>query len=527
MIYVKIMTNKMIKTALTYKHKYGFSVIPTEGKVSRVKWTTYQDEIPTDEIITDWFTRWPNSNMAVITGKVSGYICVVDVDAYKDDSVMDSIKALIPDGLSFPISTTPRGGQHWWFRSTEQLGDRIGFLKGVDFRSMGIIIIPPSKSYKWLVTPKSTEIPLLPESILEALVDTSFDFGKSSQNVSSNGEYFSDGTRDVEMFSIANSLIKTGLPPGFAEDVLNRVMLSWGEENAEWSKAKVESAMKRHVSENLAENVKNWVIDTSGHFFGHDIDKDLNLSTTIDKGNRSKILSRLIKDGIIQRVGNKNGCFRRVEAELDEMDWRNAKTGDYYDLKMPLGLHDLWHVFPGNVIVIAGSPNAGKSAFVMNIVKMNNDKDIRYFNSEMGPEELKTRMMLFDDMNIEEWNAKFYNRNSSFSDVIEPDALNIIDFLEITDNFFMIADEIRKIHDKLGKGVAVICLQKKKDVELGRGAEFSLEKPRLYISLDFQKLKIIKCKNPKHGLNVNGKEIGFRLLHGTTFIEDEASYPFA
>jgi hypothetical protein len=103
--------------------------------------------------------------------------------------------------------------------------------------------------------------------------------------------------------------------------------------------------------------------------------------------------------------------------------------------------------------------------------------------------------------------------------VIKPNGLNIIDFLEITADFFLIAEQIRKIHDRLDKGVAIICLQKKTGAELGRGAEFSLEKPRIYFSLDFQRLKIVKCKNYKYGNNVNGKEIEFRLINGATFIE--------
>lgn len=41
---------------------------------------------------------------------------------------------------------------------------------------------------------------------------------------------------------------------------------------------------------------------------------------------------------------------------------------------------------------------------------------------------------------------------------------------------------VRAIHDKLRNGICIVALQKKKGRELGRGAEFSLEKPRLYLS---------------------------------------------
>jgi len=123
----------MVKVALEYRHKYGICVIPAKGKVPLVTWTEFQEVMPTDEQIESW---WANdANIAIVTGQVSGHICVVDVDAYKNSSVMDSAKALLHEGLEFPISTTPRDGEHWWFRSEEQLGDKIGFIAGCDFRS--------------------------------------------------------------------------------------------------------------------------------------------------------------------------------------------------------------------------------------------------------------------------------------------------------------------------------------------------------------------------------------------------------
>lgn len=519
------MTNKMVATALKYKHKYGFSIIPADGKVPRVKWRDYQEDMATDELIATWFRQWPDANIAVVTGKVSGNVCVVDVDYYKDGNILDEIMKYIPERLKFPISTTPRGGQHWWFRSAVELSDKIDFAKGCDFRSSGIIILPPSKGYKWQTALKSTEIPELPESIIELLGSTSFKFGENEEKGDKRGQgsYFADGRRDNDLFSVSNALIKSGLQEEFIIEVLRLIILTWGEQDTEWIKAKVASAMKRHGLEGLTDRIKEWVEETSGIFRGQDVDKDLCLGTSGDKRYRSKVIRRLVEDGVVQKVGNQNGCFRKVEAVLDEIKWKDAKINDHYDLKMPLNLHFDCTLFPGNIVVIAGTPDAGKTSFVLNIAKMNMDKPINYLNSEMGPEELKTRLLLFSDMDISEWEiVDFYNRNNNFSDVIVPDSLNIIDFLEITDNFFMIAEEIRKIHDKLDKGIAVICLQKKKDVELGRGAEFGLEKPRLYISMDFQKLKIIKCKNPgRSGVNVNGKEIGFRLLHGTTFIKDE------
>ena len=539
----------MVEIALNYKHKYGFCVIPVKGKKSLVKWVPFQDGQSTDDEIKHWWNvQFKNAGIAVVTGKVSGNICAIDVDSYKDESILSSINALLPESLEFPISTTPRGGQHWWFRSTEQLGDKIGFITGCDFRSQGIIVMPPSAGYKWNVCLEDVNIPLLPDEMTKAIKSDQVSVSHPPEsngekayspqgnmttkhvvysknilgacgNVTFHKDYFTDGRRDNDLFSVANALIKSGVDPGLATESLARIVHTWGENDPEWIGTKVKSAMKRHGINNLAAGVKDWVLSTKGTFFSTEIHKDLQLSTTIHKKNCSEILRRLIKDDKIERVGDRNGQFRRIESELEEMNWKDARVGEYYDLKMPLGIHNLCHIYKSNIIIIAGSPNSGKSSFCLNIVKMNSDKDVRYFNSEMGEEELKSRLLLFDDMKSEDWNhVKFYERSSNFSDVIYPDSLNVIDYLELTKDFFLVGGIIRTIHEKLRDGICVMCIQKNRDVELGRGGGLTEEKARLYISMDFQKLKIIKCKNPKQGQSISGKEIDFKLIKGTTFI---------
>ena len=53
---------------------------------------------------------------------------------------------------------------------------------------------------------------------------------------------------------------------------------------------------------------------------------------------------------------------------------------------------------PKNIIVVAGTPNAGKTAFLLNVVQMNmsGKMPIHYFSSEMGSMEFKGRLQKFD-----------------------------------------------------------------------------------------------------------------------------------
>jgi hypothetical protein len=57
--------------------------------------------------------------------------------------------------------------------------------------------------------------------------------------------------------------------------------------------------------------------------------------------------------------------------------------------------------------------------------------------------------------------------------------------------------------------MCVIGLQKNPHVDLGRGGAFSLEKARLYLSLDYQKAKIVSCKNFKENDIIEGNPRGY------------------
>jgi hypothetical protein len=64
------------------------------------------------DVIRGWWERWPDANVAVRTGQVSGLL-IVDVDDH------DALHALARNHGELPRTasvTTPRGGQHYWFR---------------------------------------------------------------------------------------------------------------------------------------------------------------------------------------------------------------------------------------------------------------------------------------------------------------------------------------------------------------------------------------------------------------------------
>jgi hypothetical protein len=269
----------------------------------------------------------------------------------------------------------------------------------------------------------------------------------------------------------------------------------------------------------LSDEVREWVLSSSGVFLSSLVVKELGLSSPGDIKNLSKVLERLRKEGLIDRHGDKRGCYRLRETDLQAMDIMKPSEA-VLNIRYPLYINALFVTLPRNIIVVAGEPDSGKTAFLLNFVQMNmEDFEIHYFNSEMGEMELRSRLSKFGTPGLQEFQkVHWWERSSDFADVVRPDAVNVIDFLEITEDFWKIGTWIKQIHDRLKKGIAVIAIQKKRGAEMGRGGHVTLEKPRLYLNMEPGKVKIVKGKNWRdEENNPNGQELTFKLVKGCNF----------
>ena len=515
-----------IKTALAYKHQFGFSIVPCSGKIPLVDWKLWQKEQPSDEKIKLWWTRWANAGIALVTGEVSGGVCAIDLDGYKDSFQSGPIDRLVGCDLEMPISTTPSGGQHWWFHTKEQLGDRIGFLPATDFRSGGIIILPYSEGYKWRVRLSEREIPELPEALIRALKQSSNKPTESKRPIA--GKYYTEGRRDNDVFSMVNAMIKNGCDPMFVEDTVNRLTKDWENVIPDFAKIKVQSALKRHTEATLVEDVKTWVESAHGDFIATSIYMDLQLSVR-DRKTCTQILSRMVNAGELEHASRKNGHYRKVCKIVTRMDWRSVKPFEYYDIKFPMGIHDMVNIKKTNIIIIAGSSNAGKTAMTMNIAVMNPQHPVTYLCTEMDDTELAERVAGFNKPN-EAWdhvNFVSLDGNAGAGDFIDPDGLNIVDYIEPADGeFYKMQGLINDIHHKLVNGVAVINIQKKRGELYGKGGSGTEERCRLYLTMEFQELTVVKVKSPrktKGGLTqeIQGKKINFKLHNYSNFYVQE------
>jgi hypothetical protein len=270
----------------------------------------------------------------------------------------------------------------------------------------------------------------------------------------------------------------------------------------------------------LSQQIEDFVTGTTGWFSYEEIDKELGLLQPCDKTNRRQVIKRLKDAGVIEAHSRNNKLLRYVKVAVRLVDFKTAGKKSPLAIKYPFGIERYFKTYPGNVIAIAGAADAGKTAFLLNLIKLNmGDFSIYYQTSEMGAEELRSRLEKFEGLGVEDWNFTPEERSRDFADVIRPDCINIVDYLELAGDFYMVADYLRAIHEKLSSGIAIVALQKKRGAELGRGGDFGLEKPRLYLSMDTGKLTIQKAKNwaVPHA-NPNGLVCEFKIVNGCTFI---------
>lgn len=310
-----------------------------------------------------------------------------------------------------------------------------------------------------------------------------------------------------------------------------------------------ESVARKASGDAVIDRLKEILDGIEGKFHINDIYRETEAYTAAEKRAVRAYLNRMATDGHIQKDRGVSGRFCASDSELEYMDWESV-SAEKSNIWLPLGISEMVDIMPGNIIVLAGQGNAGKSTMVKRIALENlrRGMDVYLFNSEAHEVEFHNSLLRdfgrarFDEFAKfkEEGRFKVVSRSGGFDEVIRPHALNIIDFLEIHTDFAEAGAYYKKIHDALGDGICIVCQQLrvnfgkdgKKYVGYGVGGEATAEKARLYMCLtqDWDKheyqIEIKKAKMwPKDKPNPNFKKIKFEFIDGEYYekieIKDE------
>jgi hypothetical protein len=153
----KTQINAPHAAALAYLAR-GWSVIPVEprGKRPLVPWRRLQTRAASPAQIGFWFERWPDANVAIVTGRLSGLV-VVDIDPrHGGDRSLGAFEAEHGRLPATVESLTGGGGRHLYFAHPgTRTPNRVNVLPGIDVRGDGgCVVAPPSvhpsgRPYGW------------------------------------------------------------------------------------------------------------------------------------------------------------------------------------------------------------------------------------------------------------------------------------------------------------------------------------------------------------------------------------------
>jgi hypothetical protein len=254
--------------------------------------------------------------------------------------------------------------------------------------------------------------------------------------------------------------------------------------------------------------IEEWISLIKGKFSVRDIWNEVGIESPEGKHHLRTILNRLETKGIIVANGG-GGQYRKIDTEAQVIAWQQADPNKVVSLKFPFSEHEVAKIYPKSIVIVAGSKNAGKTAYLYNFIKLNMSQfTIDLFNSETSPEQMHERFEPLDIPNPAPFTV--YERYDNFADVIHPDHISVIDYLDLNSEVYLVGSEIDAIFRKLRTGVAVIGLQKpppsvtyvkgvKKviDRDLAYGGGFTAKRAVLYITMGENKLKLLYVKTPK------------------------------
>lgn len=515
----------------------GLSVIPVgPDKKPLIQWAPFQRERASEEQLREWAQRYPHANIGIVTGEISG-LTVFDFDDQKAvDFFLQNFKG------ETPCVDTPKG-LHAYFRYDGSRNTTKVNGLAIDVRSDGgYVVAPPSvntegKMYRWHQSILEVSPAPVPEFLKESF-NNSFSFNahrgdnrtdgadNNRQHLTTNDNIFTgEGTRDDHLFHVANALVKGGCHEQIARKALTILASQC---NPPFSprevQAKIDSAWNRAArrERNLTSDIRDFILTTNGIFSTTDVYNGQHLTTREEKKAAVVILARLAKEGLLEKHGNKNGVYRRVDQTIEYMDFVNADPNDTIDLRLPLDIHKKTKLFPKAVIALGGVSGMGKTLFCLNTIADNMERmPCFYFNSEMSPQQLKAKLSYFlrpmstfaDRMKvIDGWDF------NNVADKIQPNALNAIDYLEPeADKPYSIHSVISAIIRRLDRGVALIAIQKRPGSKLATGGIYSIKAASLALALDWGRIEIIKNRNREADKNPTLNTLSFDVKGGYSF----------
>jgi len=235
-------------------------------------------------------------------------------------------------------------------------------------------------------------------------------------------------------------------------------------------------------------------------------------------------LSNINKNPLLVREGK---LYRFLDKNVPEINWWQPTEKKLIELNWPrdrdnftsFGFEDSVVIYPGDLIVLAGEGNRGKTTFALNFLIENMDNyPCTYYTSEFNELKFRNRIQRFDWVDVmKDGRPKFelLPRQEHYEDLIAQrrNNVNIIDWIRMDEDPWKIRAVLDRIMTPLDQGICLVVQQKRTYKNVGEGGEGSMDLASVYLTLSNQRLKVEKVKEPK-SYDPNYKNFGFEIIGG-------------
>lgn len=221
----------MMDQAIKYA-EMGLAVFPVRQNKAPFTPHGCKDAKKDKRAIKNWWSRYPDANIGIATGSISGGIIVIDIDIDEDKGIYgdDSLRTWENENGELPETwraITGRGGYHIYYRSDEKIKNTTNLYPGIDIRGEGgYVIAPPSihlngNYYRWEIDPEDTDIHFADQQVMKFINGV----GKQSEIVEQKPKFklpdrIKEGARNDTLYRYGCSLQSKGYTD---EEILNRL----------------------------------------------------------------------------------------------------------------------------------------------------------------------------------------------------------------------------------------------------------------------------------------------------------------
>jgi len=265
----------------------------------------------------------------------------------------------------------------------------------------------------------------------------------------------------------------------------------------------------------------------------------------VSRGTKSfdavrNIMYQFAQQRTVKPVGKRSGVYKvLVQVQPVKVFGQEHKSGLFNlvfpkdrDTEMEFSFAEDVVIREGDLILIAGVSNYGKTAIAMNFLAENIESSPVLLGNEFTSSDGQPTPRFVSRLESMDW-VKWVNGTgedkftllpvmSDYPEYIVKDRINILDWVNIeTGEHYQIGTLLSEIKRAVGKGVGVAVIQKSEYATAGRGGQFTKDFADLELLIDKHgemesRLTIGKCKESTKSLT--GKSWAFGIFQGVKLV---------